>query len=125
MLGAETGNRDYLAAQFHPAVIHWLIDDHKVGWIRLRLQRGMVADARAERNRLSITCSGSQEYVFQIAAPNIGAEAVQRDLWQLPGLKVRVNTKANGPTVTHAAELVELRYGVSDSSAEFILTIEE
>jgi hypothetical protein len=125
MLGAETGNRDYLAAQFHPAVIHWLIDDHKVGWIRLRLQRGMVADARAERNRLSITCSGSQEYVFQIAAPNIGAEAVQRNLLQLPGLKVRVNTKANGPTVTHAAELVELRYGVSDSSAEFILTIEE
>jgi hypothetical protein len=74
-------------------------------------------DARAERNQLAISCtahaSGDQEFVFQIAAPQIELAALQSDRWQLPGLTVRVETNAGDPTVARAGELVELRYRVS------------
>src|SRR6266511_3410025 len=74
MLGAEdSGGTHRFDDQFHPATIHWLIEDGVVGWIRLR--HSAPADARAERNQLAIVCTaragGDQEFMFQIAAPQI------------------------------------------------------
>jgi hypothetical protein len=117
MLGAEdSGSRHRVNQQFHPATIHWLAGD-AVGWVRLR--HTAPVDARAERGRLSIDCTthagGDLEFVFQIAAPAIDADALGHDRWELPGLAVRVETNAGGPVVTRAADLVELRYSVPDT----------
>ncbi|HEY3229155.1 MAG TPA: hypothetical protein VGJ87_08045, partial [Roseiflexaceae bacterium] len=132
MLGGEdSGSRHRVDEQFHPATIHWLLADETVGWIRLR--HTAPVDARAERNRLSIACTehagGDLEFVFQIAAPQIGADALRHDLWELPGLTVRMETNTSGPTETRDGDLAELRYSARNSPAEaplhFTLRIEQ
>ncbi len=115
MLGAEdSGSRHRVNEQFHPATIHWLSSDDTVGWIRLR--HTAPVDARAERGRLSISCTehtGSDlVFSFQVAAPAIDLDALSHDRWGLPGLTVRVETNAVGPTVTRDGDLVELCYSV-------------
>jgi hypothetical protein len=116
MLGAEdSGSSHRVNDQFHPATIHWLIEDGLVGWIRLR--HVAPVDARAERNQLAIVCSapidGDQEFIFQIAAPQIDLAALQPGRWELPGLTVRLETNAGAPIVARAGELAEVRYRVS------------
>ncbi|HET9224339.1 MAG TPA: hypothetical protein VFO07_17635, partial [Roseiflexaceae bacterium] len=120
MLGAEdSGSRHRVNSQFHPTTIHWLIADDTTGWIRLR--HAAPVDARAERGRLSIDCTEhggvDPEFVFQIAAPAIDLNALSHNRWELPGLLVRVETNAGGPTITRDGELVELHYRMLDSSA--------
>jgi hypothetical protein len=133
MLGAEDSGSRYRVNdhQFHPATIHWLSGDDAVGWIRIR--SAAPVDARAERNRMSIACTvhagGDLEFVFQIAAPQVGVDALQRDRWELPGLTVRVETNAEGPDVTRDGDLVALRYRARNSRAgarvHFILKTEQ
>jgi hypothetical protein len=132
MLGAEdSGSRHRVNEQFHPATIHWLVADDRVGWIRLR--HTAPVDTRAERNRLSITSTehagGDLEFVFQIAAPESGADALRHELWELPGLTVRVETNTSGPAVTRTGDLAELRYSAQNSPAgapiHFTLRIEQ
>ena len=120
MLGAEdSGGQKPADPQFHPATIHWLAAGDTVGWIRLR--HTAPVDARAERGQLSIACTehagGDLEFVFQIAAPQIAADAFQHDRWELPGLTVRVETNMSGPDVIRDGDLVELRYSAPGSSA--------
>jgi hypothetical protein len=120
MLGAEdSGSRHRVNSQFHPATIHWLLADGTTGWIRLR--HAVPVDARAERGRLSIDCSahagGDLEFVFQIYAPAADIAALHHDRWELPGLVVRVETNAAGPTIARDGDLVELCYRLLDSSA--------
>jgi hypothetical protein len=120
MLGAEdSGSSHRVNDQFHPATIHWLIEDGMIGWIRLR--HSAPVDARAERNQLAIVCTapagGDQELMFQIAAPQIDLAALQPGRWDLPGLTVRVETNIGGLIVARAGELVELRYRVSGDAA--------
>ena len=75
-----------------------------------------------EGRRLSIDCTkhtgGDLEFVFQIAAPAIDLDALSQARWELPGLVVRIETNAVGPTVTREGDLVELRYHVTESVAE-------
>ena len=115
MLGGEdSGSSKPADHQFHPATIHWLLEDGTVGWIKLR--HTAPVDARADRNQLAIVCTahaGDQEFVFQIAAPQIDLAALQPGRWALPGLTVRVETNAADPIVARAGALVELRYRVS------------
>jgi len=120
MLGGEdSGGSHRVNDQFHPATIHWLIEGGQVGWIRLR--HAVPIDARAERNQLAIVCSapidGDQEFIFQIAAPQIDLAALQPGRWELPGLIVRLETNADVPIVARAGELVEVRYRVGDDEA--------
>jgi len=120
MLGAEdSGSRHRINEQYHPATVHWLVADETVGWIRLR--HTVPVDASAERGRLAIGCTehagGELEFVFQIAAPDINMQGLQRERWQLPGLTVLVETNADGPSVTAGGDLVELRYGVRNARA--------
>jgi hypothetical protein len=126
MLGAEEASGSRRGGeQYHPATIHWLIDGHTVGWIRLRHKAPV--DARAEQGMLAITGveqPGDQEFVFQIAAPGVEPAAIQQGRWQLPGLIVRVETDAGAPTVARAGELIELRYAVS-APPRFTLHIDQ
>jgi hypothetical protein len=116
ILGAEdSGSSKRADDQFHPATIHWLIEDGVVGWIRLR--HTAPVDARAECNQLAIVCTAhadtDQEFVFQIAAPQLDPAALQSGRWELPGLTVQVETNADDPMVARAGELLEVRYRVS------------
>jgi hypothetical protein len=120
MLGGEdSGSSQRVDDQFHPATIHWLIEDGMVGWIRLR--HSAPVDARAQRNQLAIVCTahagGDQEFLFQIAAPQIDLAALQPSRWELPGLTVRVETNVADPIVARVGQLVELRYRVNSSAA--------
>jgi hypothetical protein len=120
MLGAEdSGSRHRVNEQFHPATIHWLGADDVVGWVRLR--HTAPVDARAERGHLSINCTEHDdrdlEFVFQIAAPAIDADALRHNRWELPGLTVRVETNADGLAVARDGDLVELRYSAPNSRA--------
>jgi hypothetical protein len=119
MLGGEdSGGSQRGSDQFHPATIHWLIEDSVVGWIRLR--HTAPVDARAERNQLAIVCSAgardTQEFIFQIAAPQLDLAALQPDRWELPGMTVRVETNAGDPIVARAGELAEVRYSVPNDA---------
>jgi hypothetical protein len=120
MLGAEdSGSRHRVNEQFHPATIHWLCTDDTVGWIRLR--HTAPVDARAERGRLSISCTehagGDLVFVFQIAASSSDLDALSHDRWGLPGLAMRVETNAQGLAVARDGDLIELRYSAPDSPA--------
>jgi hypothetical protein len=121
MLGAQDSSSSFRVGddQFHPATIHWLYDDDTVGWIRIL--NVLPVDAWAERDRLVMACTrhpgGDQEFVFQIAAPNVDLDTLGHDQWNLPGLTVRVKTSADGLNVTRNAGLVELRYRARDSRA--------
>lgn len=129
--GEDSGGTHRVNDQYHPATIHWLLEDGAVGWMRLR--HTAPVDARAERNQLAITssasASGDQEFVFQIAAPQLDLAALQPSRWQLPGLAVQVETNAGEPTVTRAGELAEVRYRVAgdtgDTAVHFKLHIEQ
>jgi len=120
MLGAEDSGSSYRVgnAQFHPATIHWLIGEGRVGWLRIRSAHPL--DARAERERLSIACAehagGDLEFIFQIAAPQIDTAALRHDRWELPGLTVRVATNAEMLDATLDGELLALRYGARNIS---------
>lgn len=116
MLGGEiSGDSQRVSDQFHPATIHWLIEDGVAGWIRLR--NTAPVDARAERNQLAITCTmpaeGDQEFIFQIAAPQVDLAMLHPGRWDLLGLTVRVETNAGDPAVARTGELIEVCYRVS------------
>ena len=120
--GQDSGGTQRVNHQFHPATIHWLIEDGVVGWIRLR--HTAPVDARAECNQLKIVCAahadGEQEFTFQIAAPRIDLAALQPGRWELPGLTVWVETNAGDPIVARPGELVEIRYHASSSMSAAI-----
>jgi hypothetical protein len=119
MLGGEdSGGTHRVNEQYHPATIHWLLEDGAVGWVRLR--HSTPADARAEPNLLTIAggaAAGGEEFVFQIAAPQFDLAALQPSRWQLPGLAVQVETNAGDPIVARAGELVEVRYHTNGAAA--------
>jgi hypothetical protein len=121
MLGGEDSSSSFRVgdAQFHPATLHWLAGDDRLGWIRSR--SAAPVDAWAERDLLTITSSmhggGDLEFIFQIAAPDVDLEALRPGRWELPGLVVHLETNAQGPAVSRNGELVELRYHVADSRA--------
>jgi hypothetical protein len=120
MLGAEDSGSRYRVGdyQFHPATIHWLAGEDTIGWIRIR--SAQPVDARTEQHRLSIACiehaGGDLEFVFQIAAPQIGLAAIQHDRWQLPGLTVQVETNAQIFEVKRDANLAALHYRARSTS---------
>ncbi|HEU5099088.1 MAG TPA: hypothetical protein VFU22_08715, partial [Roseiflexaceae bacterium] len=131
MIGAEDSRGSKpVNEQFHPATIHWLIDDERVGWIRLR--HPVPVDARAEDSRLSIICAGAlgagQELVFQISAPGADPAALQHGAWRLPGLAVQVETNAGRAVAARSGDLLEVRYSASDDASrepiQFVLQIE-
>ncbi len=115
MLGGEdSGGTHCVNQQFHPATLHWQIEEGVVGWLRLRSATSV--NARATRNQLAIVCSSpaaEQEFVFQIAAPQFDLEVLQPSRWELPGLTVQVETNAGDPVVARVGELIEIRYQVS------------
>lgn len=127
MLGADdSGGRRRANEQFHPATVHWLAPDGDLSWIRLRHQ--VPVDARAERNRLTITCARTEseelEFVFEVSARSVQAGGLHADRWELPGLTVRVATHAAAFSVDRDGDLTRLRYTSAGSPVRFELQVE-
>jgi hypothetical protein len=110
MVGAERGGRRWPGwGQYHPATVHWRDPEGRTRWIRL-VHSGPV-QASAEPGALATTCApharrGPQPTAFLVSA----ADALEGDLWRLPGLTVRVRTDAEFVGVARSGELDEVRY---------------
>jgi hypothetical protein len=117
MLGGEdVAGQRHPSRQFHPATIHWLQPDGTVGWVRLMYTTPV--DAQAQPNTLTITCTDPEaptdDIMFQIAAPSLTPDAIQSDLWRLPGLTVHVETNAQEPQIEQNDIGVMVRYRAQD-----------
>jgi len=114
MIGAEdTGGARSGSTQFHPGSVYWKIGADEVGWIRLC--NVWPVDARAGANRLDI--SGAGEFYFQISAPDLDADLIKADGWQLPGLEVQVESNASDAHVERQSDLVEIYYRTGDNQS--------
>jgi hypothetical protein len=125
MVGAERGGRRWPGwGQYHPATVHWRDPDDRTRWIRL--VHSAPVEARAEPHALVTTCTpharrGPQPTTFLVSA----ADALEGDVWRLPGLTVRVRTDAEFVGVSRSGELDELRYEPPASgTASFWLSFE-
>ncbi len=109
MIGGEfTSRTPARSDQFHPATLHWRIDQDYLGWARL-LHADPV-DARASRNRLEIATT--RAITFLIQAHGAERSCIQRDRWRLPGLSVRVATNADAMHVEPRGGLLDVHYQV-------------
>lgn len=112
MLGGEfTSGTPPQSNQFHPATLHWRIDEEHIGWVRL-VYTGPV-DARASRDCLEIAATGI--ITFLVHAPGLRNEQIQRDSWRLPQLSVSVATDADSVDVQPRGDLFEIRYMTAEN----------
>ena len=91
MVGAEdAGGSKAPRDQYHPATAHWRLPGGGVGWLRVR--HAMPVEARVSERRLEVWASEPGEVAVEVR----GAGATLEDgrEWQLPGLSVRVETRA-------------------------------
>lgn len=122
MIGGEFTSRTPPASnQFHPATIHWRAAAEQVGWVRaLYLE---PVDARASKNRLELATTS--ETGFLIYAPGAHAGQVERNVWRLPKLTVRVETQAEEFLAQPHENCLEVRYRVAPGrSLQSALTLE-
>ncbi|MDQ2948374.1 MAG: hypothetical protein M3Y27_20965, partial [Acidobacteriota bacterium] len=114
LLGAEstgfTKESGSPRSQFHPVTIHWTVPSgaqkEDVGWIRL-IQSPRI-NARAERDKITITAIGDAR--FRISAPGLQPSRIVRDHWVLPGLTVDVDTDARSAEVVPGDGYVDVVY---------------
>jgi hypothetical protein len=112
MIGGEiTSLTPPQSVQLHPATIHWHIDGEHIGWIRLFYLEPV--DARASQNRLEIVTTS--EIAFLVNAHGARIDQIEKHLWQLPNLSVRIETNANEFLVEPRGNLFEIRYSVTES----------
>jgi hypothetical protein len=105
--GAESTNLTREAgAQFHPATVHWKTPNGEVAWIRL--YQGPRLNAQVEKETLTI--SGVGDFTFRMNGPALESRMVQRELWLLPGLSVKLDTDARAMTVTPGNGFMDVQY---------------
>lgn len=122
MIGAEfTSRTPPQSNQLHPGTIHWRIDAEQVGWVRLFYLEPV--DARASKNHLEIATTS--EIAFLVHAPGTRIEQIERAVWRLPQLSVRVETNAKEWQVQLRENFFEIRYiVVPDQPIECTLNLE-
>lgn len=120
--------------QYHPATLHWQMPNGDVGWMRLR-HWGPV-EARAEAGQLTIHApilpellarygDGHRSFTFEIAYNVRIAAWADADHWDLPGLRVNVESNLPAPHATIEDSALYLVYTLPDDQnvANFHLTV--
>lgn len=111
-IGAESSEVDWHAyEQYHPATLHWRIDDDRIGWLRVR-HDGPV-DARAEPRALALRLAAPRGRAgagttFEIHAPAAGGRDVaSAGVWRLPGIELQLEGDVGIPEVFESGESVQ------------------
>jgi hypothetical protein len=126
--GEYTSYSEPASDQIHPATIHWTSSGNQIGWIKLAYT--IPVNATATKDCLTISCvagNDTPDFVFQIYAPD--NKKLQHDLWQLPGLTIRVATNTRYIATRENEEYAEVCYstrGLAPGTLiEFTLRIQE
>ncbi|HKB90971.1 MAG TPA: hypothetical protein VKC60_10690 [Opitutaceae bacterium] len=109
MLGTEATHVSRSAgatSQFHPATIHWLTPDNDVGWVLIT--EAPRFDGTAAKQTLTFSAIG--DLTFRISVAGAKPENLRKELWQLPGLTVSVESDARGFTVSPSTDYIEVTY---------------
>jgi len=107
--------------QDHPATVHWKIPGGEVGWIRF--VAGLPARATASKGQLDIACpldvpaKRPRTASFLIACPDISSDRFTASQWDLPGLKVTVDTNAGKARVEKTRGHLSVTYEVPQDGA--------
>ena len=99
MLGGERGARWRADGQYHPATAHWLRDDGRVAWLRLR--HAAPLDVTAGPNTLAVAVhdhrrGGRRPVVVETSDP----ATFGPDRWEVAGRPIACNS---GPRLTATA----------------------
>jgi len=107
ILGGEAaGGTREPAGQYIPATAHWKTPAGATAW--MALLQGPRSDARADKDTLAIT--GLGDFTFRVSAPQLDPARVQRELWTLPGISVRVSSDAGGMALTPGDGYLDITY---------------
>ena len=135
MLGAEASG-DFAAHsyQFHAVTAHWRCPDGQIGW--LRLKHIGTTNARAEEDQITLTttiCSDFKSrdglddttFIFDVYSPGLTVEAFTDEIWDLPGMKVNVETTLDPPKIVDLHESIEVTYTGNEGLASFSLVFKK
>lgn len=112
MIGGEfTSRTPPQSNQLHPATIHWRIDSNQIGWVRAFYLEPI--DACASKNRLEIETTS--EIAFLVHAHGARGKHIEKNIWRLPNLGVRVETDAREFRVQPRDDCFEVRYIVAEN----------
>lgn len=107
MLGGEAARGMHeTSGQYVPATAYWKTPDGATAW--MALVQGPRSDSRVEKNVLSI--SGLGDFTFRVAAPTADVKRIERDVWSLPGVTIRVMSDATAFAVVPGEGHVDITY---------------
>ena len=109
IFGGESTNKTKdvgTASQFHPATVQWRTPSGEIGWVQLT-QAPMI-DAAADEHGLKISATGTVR--FRIHAKDIVQTKVGEKEWELPGLRIAVDSDAKNFSMEKADNAVDVTY---------------
>ena len=110
MVGGERGGQYRAEGQYHPATVHWLLDDGSVGWLRLR-HRGALS-ATASSGTLKVVVHDHARHGRQpVTVESSHAGAFRADRWTFPGRTIAYDGPVPG------------EHGTIDAGSDEVLTL--
>ncbi|ULO08579.1 hypothetical protein H1230_07180 [Paenibacillus sp. 19GGS1-52] len=123
MIGAMSGSRN-TNGQMHSGTIHWKAQDGEKYYLRLIRRevgkgwnthlRGINFEARVAKDLLAVDVSLNTELeieiYFEIRGANISAGSFTPDIWNMPGLTLKVEVSAPEPSIIQKEGFVEVVY---------------
>ena len=109
IFGGESTNKTKDAGtttQFHPATVQWRTPSGEIGWVRL-VQSPMI-DVVADQHGLKISATGTIR--LRIHAKEMVQAKVNEKQWELPGLRVSVDSDAKSFSIEKADDAIDLIY---------------
>jgi hypothetical protein len=92
--------------QFHPVTVQWRTPSGEIGWVRL-MESPMI-DASANEHGLTISATGTIR--LRIHAKEMVQAKISEKEWELPGLRVAVDSDAKSFSVERAEDAIDLIY---------------
>jgi hypothetical protein len=118
MMGAVVG-LERRWEQHYPATIHWWTgEDEPIGWLRVHGESGVSGQIEGDRLTVSLPNPDVELPLrIQIDAPGISPQMFAGDVWNLPGMRLRVASTLGAPTIEqvndkHVGHVLELRWAV-------------
>ena len=104
--------------QFHPLTAQWRTPGGSIGWIRLT--QSPDVNAVADRHGVTATLGSKGSLDFLIDAEGLSLSGVQSKTWQLPGLRVTVQSDGISTVQPQVAPNAEPAYAVHFRDARHV-----